>query len=83
MNVSVFSCHLTGGQEVGIDGHVNQVEYDAVVLAPVSLGVTADDRMVLPWGDFMVDGPPGDWENNPWWSSGLVQVRLRRVSHED
>lgn len=81
--VKVFAFYQTGGTEVGIDGHTQQVEHDAVVFAPTELGITAEDRIDLPWGIFDVSQPPGDWDNNPWWSPGLVQVKLKRVSHED
>ena len=82
--VEVFAFYVTGGEEVGTDGHVQQVSYDAVVFAPDELNITAGDEVELPnVGVFKVEGPPGNWDNNPWFTPGLVQVRLRRVEHED
>ena len=81
--VKVFAYYITGGSETGIDGHTQQVEHDAVVFAPTELGITAEDRIDIPDGTFDVSQPPGNWDNNPWWSPGLVQVKLKRVSRED
>lgn len=76
----VFGWYINGGEEFGSDGHVNQVSYDASVLAKTGdLGV--DDEVLLPGhGWFRVDGPPANYDNNPWWSPGIQQVQLVRVS---
>ena len=81
--VKVFGWYITGGQEPGTDGRVNQVTYDAVLMAP-SGAIGADDEVLLPQvGWCTVEGPPGNYDNGPWWTPGLEHVRLRRVSRGD
>lgn len=75
----VFAWHL-GGTEESANGHVERVISDATVFPPSSLGVTARDHIELPGHDwFEVQGTPGDWDHNPWWIPGLLQVKLRKV----
>lgn len=81
VDVKVIGWYLTGGQERGPNGHIFQVEYDAVVLTPDTLSVSPHDRFNLPGHDtpFEVMGPPGDWTNGPWWNPEALQVNLKRV----
>ena len=80
VRVKVFGWELGGGAEGGPDGHVNRVEWDATLYAPEDASITEDDRVGLPGvGVFSVDGPVGNWNANPYFNSGLVQVRLKRV----
>lgn len=75
----VFAWHL-GGTEESANGHVERVISDATVYPPSSLGITARDHILLPGHDwFKVEGTPGDWDHNPWWIPGLLQVKLRKV----
>lgn len=79
VDVLVFGWYLTGGTEQGTDGHVWEVDYDAVVLAPASLTVSPHDQFVLGGRTFEVAGPPGDWNHGPWWNPGAIQVKCKAV----
>lgn len=80
VRVKVFGWEIGGGTEGGPDGHVNRVEWDATLYAPDDASIDEDDRVGLPGvGVFSVDGPVGNWNANPYFNSGLVQVRLKRV----
>ena len=80
VRVKVFGWFIGGGTEGGPDGHVNRVEWDAELYAPESAMIDEHDRVRLPGaGDFVVDGPVGNWNTNPFYRSGLVQIRLKRV----
>lgn len=78
--IAVFGWYLGGGVEGRPDGHVYQVEWDATLYAPVSAEIRAGDRIRIPRvGEFLLVGEPSDWESNPWFSPGLVEVRLKKV----
>lgn len=80
--VSVFGWYLTGGSE-GRDGHPYSVEWDAVVYCPPG-EIHPGDRVRLPHlGLFTVQGAPGFWDANPWWSPGLTEVKLKQVGEAD
>lgn len=81
VEVPVVAWYLTGGTERGPNGHIFQVEYDAVVLAPDNLKVSTHDRIQIPGydGDFEVTAPPATWSDGPWWDPGNVQINLRKV----
>lgn len=80
--VFVFGWYLSGGSE-GRDGHIYSVEWDAVVFSPPGV-ISPGDRVRLPQvGVFTVLGAPGWWDHNPWWSPGLVEVKLKKVGEAD
>lgn len=79
VDVAVIGWYITGGSEAGVDGHAYTVEYDAVVLAPVSLEVSPHDRFVLAGDAYEIVAPAGDWNNGPWWSPDAVQIKCKRV----
>lgn len=66
--------------EVAANGHELRVECDATVYLPLALAVKVGDRIELPGeGWFDVDRIV-DYDRNPWWRPGLVDMKLRRVS---
>lgn len=78
--VKVVAWYLTGGRDQGADGHIYEVEYDAVCMPLAGLGLTTRDQIELPGhGKFMVDKPVESWEHGPWWAPGVERVTLRRV----
>lgn len=82
--VTVFGWYVGGRVEGRPDGHVYQVEWDATLYAPVEAHIHAGDRVRLPGvGEFTLVGEPSNWDNNPWFSPGLVEVRLKRVGDRD
>lgn len=82
--IAVFGWYVGGRVEGRPDGHVYQVEWDATLYAPVEAGIHAGDRIRLPGvGEFTLVGEPSNWDNNPWFSPGLVEVRLKRVGDRD
>ena len=81
-DLQVFGWDVSGGAESTQYASV-QVAYDAVVYVPTETGIRATDRIELPgYGLFEVDGPPGNWDHNPWWTPGLVEVRLKSLGQE-
>lgn len=78
--VTVFGWFIGGGVEGRADGHVYQVEWDATLYAPASAQIHAGDRVTIPnVGEFTLDGEPANWDNNPWFAPGLVEIRLKKV----
>lgn len=79
----MFGWWVSGGQEVGDDGHLMQVTYDGSVIAPAGV-IGVDDEVDLPGvGLCRVDGPPANYDNGPWFTPGLEVSRLSRVTHGD
>lgn len=82
VDLDVFGWDVSGGTE-SVNSASVQVSYDAVVYAATETGIRATDRIELPgYGLFEVDGPPGNWDNNPWWTPGLIEVRLKSLGQE-
>lgn len=77
-NVMVFGVAV-GGDEPVTATRPERVRHDLTVYAPTSLQVGARDRIRHRGEVFEVDGPPGDWDENPWWSPGLAQIRCNRL----
>lgn len=81
VTVRVVGWAVTGGAERSEDGHINQVSWDAVLYAPASLAVDAQDRFLLPGlGTFEVTDTAGNWDTGPWWVPGMSEVHLKRIS---
>lgn len=82
--IRVVGWWLSSGQENGADGHIHQVDYDASMFLPSSENIQPEDEIMIPRvGWCRVDGPVANWDNGPWWSTGLDKITLRRVSNED
>lgn len=83
VDLPVFGWDVSGGAESTMASSV-QVAYDAVVYARTETQIRATDRIELPgYGLFEVDGPPGNWDHNPWWTPGLIEVRLKSLGQEE
>lgn len=76
--VEVFAVAV-GGVEDPTQAHPEAAEHTLKVYAPVGLGISDRDRIDYLGQTFEVDGRPGDWNDNPWWSPGLVEVRCKEV----
>lgn len=70
---------VVGGAEDPTQTHPEAAEHTLKVYAPASLNIGDRDRIVYQGSSFEVDGRPGDWDANPWWSPGLVEVRCKEV----
>lgn len=70
---------VVGGEEPVTAMRPERVRYDLTVFAPSSAGISDRDRIEYQGHKFDVDGAPGNWDENPWWSPGLVSVRCNRV----
>lgn len=70
---------VVGGEEPVTAMRPERVRYDLTVFAPSSAGISDRDRIEYGGHAFDVEGMPGNWDANPWWSPGLVSVRCNRV----
>lgn len=70
---------VVGGEEPVTATMPERVRYDLTVFAPTELAISARDRVVYRGAVYEVDGDPGCWDDNPWWSPGLVSVRCNRL----
>lgn len=75
--VLCFAAH-TGGEDVPTGTNPDRVHFDLTVYAPSDAGITTRD--VIEWNGYVyqVSEPPGCWDDNPWFSPGLVRVRCER-----
>lgn len=76
--VRVFGV-VVGGLEEPTQYHPEAAEYALTVYAPVEAGLTDRDRVEYDGGVFEIDGRPGCWDANPWFSPGLVEARCKEV----
>lgn len=78
-SILVFAWYI-GGTEVLTDGHENRTVHAATCYPQTKDNVGELDRIELPgYGWFEVDGQPTNYDNNPFWSPGLVDAKLRKV----
>lgn len=77
--IMVFAIFTRYGMEEQGD-HVSQVELDAVMYPKATENIRPQDRIIHDLGTFEVEGEPIDHNHNPWWSPGLVQVNLKKVT---
>lgn len=78
--ILVFGVALGGTDDVATATHPEATRYDATVYAPVAAGIRDRDRIEIDRVVYEVDGAPGNWDMNPYWSPGLVQVKCVRVA---
>ena len=76
--VEVFAV-AAGGVEYPTQSHPEAAEHTLKVYAPAELGIGDRDRIDYLGQTFEVDGRPGNWDANPWWQPGLVEVRCKEV----
>lgn len=76
--VNVFAV-VVGGTEDPTQTHPEAAEHTVRVYAPAELKISDRDRIEYQSNSYEVDGLPGDWDANPWWSPGLVEVRCKEV----
>lgn len=77
-DITVFGV-VEGGDDTPNADNPERTRYGLTVLAPVSAAITTEDRIEWSGHLYNVDGPPGVWDANPWWSPGLARVRCTRV----
>lgn len=70
---------VEGGDEPATARQPERVRYDLTVYAPSAAGITAEDRVRWRGAEYELDGPPGDWDTNPWWPPGIVVCRCNLV----
>lgn len=77
--VPVFAWYRAGVDKPG-EITPERVEYDATVYPPADTRIADGDRVILPnVGEYEVTGAPENYDDNSWWSPGLIVVRLKRV----
>ena len=80
VDVDVYGWYVPATHEPQIPGHDDRVRVDAAVLAPESFRPGSMDKVVLPIGEFAVEGEVQDYNHGPFgWRPGNV-VNLRRVT---
>lgn len=77
-SILVFGWEPVSITEPVLAGH-DRIVADVTLYADVETGIANRDRLVLTGVVYEVLGEPGDPNNNPWWSPGLVSVQLRRT----
>lgn len=70
---------VVGGEDIPTQVNHDAVRYDLTVFAPVEANVSDRDRFQWAGLTYEVDGPPGDWNTNPWFKPGLVQCRCNKI----
>lgn len=74
----VFAIYTGTGAEPKLAGH-DRVIVDGAMIGPPDIvsahGIVTHTTL----GRFEVVGEPEDYNNNPWWSPGLVVYNLRRT----
>lgn len=76
--VLVFGVQV-GGADEATATHPESARFDMKIYAPVDVGIGDRDRIEYVGRTYEVDGQPGDWQMNPWWSPGLVECRCNLV----
>lgn len=61
------------------DGHAERVKFDATCYPPTSLGTKIGDRIELPGEGWFKVVAVSNFDNNPYFVPGIVDVKLRRV----
>lgn len=76
--VKVFAFEVVRSEETTLAGHERLVEVLKIYAPPGSF--EPQKRVELPDGTFWeVDGNAEDYNNNSWWSPGLVTFQARKV----
>lgn len=76
--VMVFGVAVSGS-EAPTQTHPEAAEHRLRVYAPAELGIGDRDQFLYQGKTFEVDGLPGNWDANPWWSPGLVEAACVEV----
>ena len=76
--ILVFSVVVSGSEDP-TQQRPEAAEHRITVYAPSELGVGDRDRLIYRGESYEVDGLPGCWDDNPWWSPGLSEVRCKEV----
>lgn len=73
--------HLWYPSEVAAptDGHAERIAFDATCYPPTDLGVKVGDRIELPGEGWFRVVAVSNYDNNPYFVPGIVDVKLRRV----
>lgn len=61
------------------DGHADRIAFDATCYPPTALGVKVGDRIELPGEGWFTVVSVSNYDNNPYFVPGIVDVKLRRV----
>ncbi|RYE43653.1 MAG: hypothetical protein EOP24_27390 [Hyphomicrobiales bacterium] len=77
--ILVWAWYISEGS-VELEGHAGRVSFDATCYPPTSLAITARDEIELPGEGWFQVKLVADYDNNPLWSPGLADVKLRKVN---
>ncbi|MDV8066392.1 hypothetical protein R4P64_07735 [Rhodococcus sp. IEGM 1366] len=69
----------TGDEATPTDGHAQRESIDATCYPPTDLGVKPGDLIELPGEGWLKVVKVGNYDNNPDFVPGIVDVKLRRV----